>query len=166
MYLLTLGFLFKAIHKLCNESPFFKHQLFYNQDHKMPSTPCRAKGCAGLVNSRLKKGYCDQHAHLRTQSNWTKHQQRHGTTTERGYGYAWQKRRAEVLQRDNHLCQVCLAKGYFTPATEVDHVINKASGGTDDIENLQAICHVCHKSKTQTESHGGRGGKKVQNSPK
>lgn len=129
----------------------------------MPSTPCRFKGCSGLVNSRLKRGYCDKHAHLRTQSNWGKYQQRNGSTTERGYGHAWRERRAEALQRDNYLCQICLAKGYLTPATEVDHIINKANGGTDDLENLQSICSACHKIKTQTESHGGRGGKKVQN---
>lgn len=129
----------------------------------MPSTPCRFKGCSGLVNSRLKRGYCDKHAHLRTQSNWSSHQQKQGNTTKRGYGHAWRQRRADVLARDHFLCQVCLKNGYVTPATAVDHIINKASGGTDDMDNLQSICHACHKSKTQAESHGGRGGKKVGN---
>lgn len=125
------------------------------------ATPCRHKNCSGLVHSRLSRGYCDKHAHLRTQSNWT-HYQKKGNTTERGYGYAWRKRREKALKRDQYLCQVCKRQGYLTPATEVDHIINKAHGGTDDIDNLQSICRACHQSKTQSESRRGRGGKKVQ----
>lgn len=54
--------------------------------------------------------------------------------------------------RDAHLCQRCLAKGRPTPATQVDHIIPKAKGGTDDPENLQAICDECHAEKTSEDS--------------
>jgi len=37
------------------------------------------------------------------------------------------------------------------PATEVDHIIPKAKGGTDDMSNLQAINKECHKKKTARE---------------
>ena len=116
----------------------------------MPATPCRHRGCPNLVTSRLMRGYCDDHANERT--GWAKTQRAKGNTTERGYGHAWRKLRAQVLERDGYLCQACKAKGRITPATEVDHIINKASGGTDDIDNLQALCKPCHKAKTQTES--------------
>jgi 5-methylcytosine-specific restriction endonuclease McrA len=43
-------------------------------------------------------------------------------------------------------------------ATHVDHKIPKAQGGTDDENNLQAICVTCHKCKTERESNEGRGG--------
>ena len=33
-------------------------------------------------------------------------------------------------------------------ATEVDHVLPKAKGGTDDLKNLQSICSACHRAKT------------------
>jgi hypothetical protein len=33
-------------------------------------------------------------------------------------------------------------------ATEVDHILEVANGGTDDVENLQPLCNVCHKAKT------------------
>jgi len=36
-------------------------------------------------------------------------------------------------------------------ATEVDHIIPKAKGGTDDMSNLQAINKECHKKKTARE---------------
>jgi len=38
-----------------------------------------------------------------------------------------------------------------TLATEVDHILSKANGGTDDENNLQAICKVCHRIKTITD---------------
>lgn len=117
----------------------------------MPSTPCRVRGCPCLVSSRLMRGYCDNHAHLRTTHNWQARQQGK-TTTERGYGYAWQKLRTKILERDGYLCQVCKQSGKLTQATEIDHILNKASGGTDDLDNLQAICKACHKVKTQEES--------------
>jgi hypothetical protein len=33
-------------------------------------------------------------------------------------------------------------------ATEVDHIIELANGGTDDVDNLQPLCSACHKAKT------------------
>lgn len=120
----------------------------------MPKTPCRAVGCPALVE-RSDKGYCSKHAHHR--HSW--HSRQAGkTTTERGYGQAWRKLRQQVMARDGYLCQVCKRQGRLTEAQAVDHIINKASGGTDELTNLQAICHACHKAKTQKESSGGRGG--------
>ena len=125
-------------------------------DKPMSSTPCRQTGCPNLVTSRLQKGYCDDHADKRY--GWQKTQQTKGNTTERGYGHAWRKRRARILERDGYLCQACKAKGRITPATDVDHIVNKASGGTDDDNNLQSLCKLCHKAKTQAESQAGAGG--------
>lgn len=83
---------------------------------------------------------------------WEHEQSRH----DRGYGYQWTKTRAQVLHRDDHLCQPCLMLGRVTPATEVDHIIPKAKDGSDDFENLQSICTDCHKDKTARERAGGR----------
>lgn len=71
---------------------------------------------------------------------------------ERGYGWAWQKLRLFVLRRDMGLCQPCLAIDRTELATEVDHIIPKAKGGTDALENLQAICRPCHERKTAHEN--------------
>lgn len=123
-------------------------------DVNMPKTPCRAYACPNLV-SRADKGFCDKHASHR--HGWQK-QQQGKTTTERGYGQAWRKLRQQVMERDGYLCQVCKRQGRLTEAQAVDHIINKAQGGTDELTNLQAICHTCHKAKTQAESHRGGGG--------
>lgn len=81
---------------------------------------------------------------------------------ERGYGYEWVKLRLTVLMRDGYLCQPCYKLGRPTPAKQVDHITPKAQDGTDDLENLQAICDSCHKAKTQVELKAMRQGSKTQ----
>jgi 5-methylcytosine-specific restriction protein A len=79
-----------------------------------------------------------------------------GSRHERGYGWEWVKLRKRILDRDMHLCQPCRRKGRVTEAREVDHIVPKAQDGTDDHENLEAICTPCHKAKTQAERQGAR----------
>ncbi|WP_352338263.1 HNH endonuclease [Psychrobacter sp. 16-MNA-CIBAN-0192] len=113
----------------------------------MPSTPCRSHRCPNLVKSRLMKGYCDDHSDQR--GSWGN--RRKGSTTERGYGHAWRKLREEVLRRDGYLCVSCSKSGRHVPATDVDHILNKASGGSDELSNLQSLCSKCHRTKTANE---------------
>lgn len=113
------------------------------------SRPCREFGCPNTVKSRSQKGYCDDHASKR--SNWTKRPDRTGSTTERGYGHAWRKLRARILKRDDYLCVSCRTVGKLVEATDVDHIIAKAHGGTDDDSNLQSLCAPCHREKTAME---------------
>lgn len=72
----------------------------------------------------------------------------------RGYGNEWDKLRTRILDRDKHLCQPCLRKGRVTAANTVDHITPKAKGGTDDEQNLEAICKSCHKDKTTIDAGG------------
>lgn len=82
--------------------------------------------------------------------SWRHDKSRH----ERGYGAQWEKLRLIVLARDDFMCRVCMARGRPTPATQVDHIVPKARGGSDDMGNLQAICDDCHKAKTASERLG------------
>ena len=82
-----------------------------------------------------------------------------GSRHERGYGHEWVKLRLRILRRDGYLCQPCYKTGRPTPATQVDHITPKSQDGTDDWENLQAICDDCHKAKTQDEARQGSGAK-------
>ena len=82
---------------------------------------------------------------------WSMWQHYKGSSKSRGYGYAWNKLRLKALERDKHLCQMCLKRGIFTTATDVDHIIPLAQGGSDAMENLQSLCHECHKQKTCQE---------------
>ncbi|MGE0583468.1 MAG: HNH endonuclease [Steroidobacteraceae bacterium] len=81
-----------------------------------------------------------------------------GTAAERGYGAAWRKLRALVLARDQGLCQACLKTGRTTPATQVDHIRPKATGGTDEPSNLQSLCRPCHDEKSRREMQDPSGG--------
>lgn len=38
----------------------------------------------------------------------------------------------------------------------VDHIVPVFEGGTDELDNLQAICPGCHQIKTQAEAARGR----------
>jgi 5-methylcytosine-specific restriction endonuclease McrA len=69
------------------------------------------------------------------------------TTTQRGYGWQWQKLSAAVLRRDHHTCHYCGG-----PATTVDHVIPKSKGGTNAWNNLVAACRRCNGSKQDKPS--------------
>jgi 5-methylcytosine-specific restriction enzyme A len=70
------------------------------------------------------------------------------TPAQQGYDSAWQRIRAAVL-RHYPYCVECGAK-----ATDVDHVLPKTQGGSDDSTNLQPLCHACHSRKTARETGG------------
>lgn len=54
----------------------------------------------------------------------------------------WVERRAIVLHEADYECASCGGT-----ATEADHKWPKKWGGTDDFENLQALCRSCNASK-------------------
>lgn len=69
----------------------------------------------------------------------------------RGYGARWQRLRRMYL-RQHPVCVLC-----GRPATDVDHILPKRRGGSDDESNLQALCPDCHARKTNQEMRQGRG---------
>jgi 5-methylcytosine-specific restriction protein A len=64
------------------------------------------------------------------------------TTTQRGYGTEWQRRRRAIIVRDRGICRFCGLPG----ATEVDHVVPKAHGGSDAPGNLAAAHKGCNSA--------------------
>lgn len=111
----------------------------------MPSLPPKQCNSAGCKEYSIYQGRCEKHKPKAWASSEGK------TPTERGYGSVWRKIRKQALLRDNHLCLVCLSNGIYTQAQEVDHILNKAQGGDDSLDNLQSICKPCHKRKTIEE---------------
>ncbi|MFB2539481.1 MULTISPECIES: HNH endonuclease [unclassified Acinetobacter] len=64
-------------------------------------------------------------------------------------GRPWRRIKQAVHERDQYTCRHC---GIVTRDLECDHIVNMASCGTHDIDNLQSLCKSCHQAKTQVES--------------
>ncbi len=64
------------------------------------------------------------------------------------------RNRPRAMRRDGGLCQLRL-EGCLGLASEVDHQVGLARGGSDRLDNLQAVCVSCHQKKTQGEAREG-----------
>ena len=85
---------------------------------------------------------------------------RRRTTTEKGYGYDWQRLRLLILRRDGYVCAYCGGR-----ANSVDHVRPKIEGGGDHPSNLVACCVRCNSSRSAAWVRAHRGGVKRPNPP-
>ncbi|MGI8753582.1 MAG: HNH endonuclease [Acidimicrobiales bacterium] len=91
---------------------------------------------------------------------WTTSDGMTWATTKSGMPGDWRRRRAATLAEHDGRCHLCGHAG----AEQVDHVVPRSQGGTDDVGNL-APAHAqpcptcgrrCHQAKTQTEAAAGR----------
>lgn len=105
-------------------------------------TVCRRPGCPGLVRN----GVCDRCGPARRVRE-REFDERRGSSSSRGYDYAWQKLRERFLIT-HFYCVHCAARGVMTAATDVHHVVARRDGGSDDDSNLLALCHACHSRVT------------------
>ena len=80
-----------------------------------------------------------------------------GSSTERGYGYAWQQARLRFLAA-NPLCAMCTDDGRVTVATVVNHKVPHR--GDQELfwseENWEALCKRHHDSDAQMAEKSGR----------
>ena len=97
-----------------------------------PKKPCAHHGCRELTANR----YCEAHA-KQDAKNFRTHE------SGKRYGTQWRKIRARYIA-DNPLCEMCKDDGRLTPADTVHHKRRIADGGTNESENLQALCSSCH----------------------
>lgn len=72
------------------------------------------------------------------------------------------RRRADNIRSRDPICRCpgcrrCTPSGCTRESTDVDHIVNRAAGGSDDPSNLRGMCLPCHKLKTQQEAARGRG---------
>ena len=119
----------------------------------MPSAapkPCNHPGCGVLVKDGGAR--CPKHpggmvARFGAIGRASRH--------DRGYGSDWDKTRKRILIRDCGMCQSCAKQGIVRLACDVDHIVPKAEGGTDEECNLQSLCKSCHSEKTKQESARG-----------
>ena len=68
--------------------------------------------------------------------------------------HVWHDLRNSYI-REHPLCEECLSNGIIKPAEEVHHLIPFSQGANAeerwnlflDADNLQSLCHTCHKEK-------------------
>jgi 5-methylcytosine-specific restriction enzyme A len=106
--------------------------------------PCLKPHCPGLVRKRI----CSICGPVVREQAYDRER---GTASQRGYGARWQRLRKMYL-RQHPVCTLC-----GQPATDVDHILPKRRGGSDNWSNLQALCPGCHARKTNQEMRQGRG---------
>lgn len=116
--------------------------------------PCKHAGCRALVTSGA---YCDIHKKKKQQQTDSARL----SSTQRGYGYRWQKVSKGYLK--SHplcVCDKCQGGKFRIRAAEVvDHII--PHGGDMklfwDPDNWQPMAKECHDRKTATQDGGFRG---------
>jgi 5-methylcytosine-specific restriction protein A len=101
---------------------------------------CLAPRCPNQIEGR-RVAYCPEHT--RVESHWDRRKQDRPSS-----GWEWGSIRKKVLRRDANLCQV---PGCSAHATEVDHIIPRHQGGTDELTNLRAMCSDHHRTKSEQE---------------
>ena len=76
---------------------------------------------------------------------------------QRGTNYGFANTKAFVLDRDNHTCQHCKGKSKDS-RLHAHHIVFRSKGGSDDAENLIALCKTCHDRlhKGEITLKGGR----------
>lgn len=62
--------------------------------------------------------------------------------------------RHEVFKRDGYKCVECGATNKDV-RLEVDHIVPLSNGGSDELTNLQTLCHECNMSKSADTWKGG-----------
>ena len=58
-------------------------------------------------------------------------------------------KKKQVAASQTWKCNIC--QNILNECFEVDHILCKKDGGTDEITNLQALCPNCHRSKTNAD---------------
>ncbi len=104
----------------------------------MPQLPhvCTMPGCPVLVYGQSR---CAEHQKA--------HEERWGEQRKVGYGREWRKRRTEYIEA-HPFCADPFHTGCTAFATDVDHILSRTRGGSEDESNLQSLCGACHRRKT------------------
>lgn len=107
-----------------------------------PLHPCAEPGCPMLTQ----RSRCP--AHVRPRVYVPSHPR--PALRKQDYDAKWQEIRARKLEEDPW----CETPRCGVLATEVDHILPLAMGGTSAWENLMSMCKPCHSRKTARHDGG------------
>jgi 5-methylcytosine-specific restriction protein A len=102
-------------------------------DAVITPTVCSVFGCPEVA---VRYGRCETHAKA-------ERRRRHETTR------AWGRLRRLVLDRAGGRCERCGAV-----ADDAHHLVARARGGADTLDNLEALCEDCHAEEHEQRSRG------------
>jgi 5-methylcytosine-specific restriction enzyme A len=130
----------KTVHVRRRLSHGLQSATFQRLEAKMIATPCAVPYCPKLAE---KRGRCTEH--LR------QYERNRGTASQRGYNAEWRRLRVVILTRD----PVCrYERGCLQRSTEVDHIVPKARGGTNERSNLRGMCRYHNRSRSFSKGRG------------
>ena len=75
------------------------------------------------------------------------------------YGSDWDSLSKEVKERDKYTCKKC---GYCQKTDkpsrrlEADHIVPLTKGGRNNLVNLQTLCELCHRKKTNLSNRNNK----------
>jgi len=70
---------------------------------------------------------------------------------------SWTQMKCLALRRDNYMCRIALLDSRIghTELLTVHHIVPRALGGTDHLNNLVTLCSNCHKRTYRARARGG-----------
>lgn len=129
------------------------------QEHTMPSIEANEiqeiKNSIDQVQLQLQKNSIDQQLQLQIQLQKQRIEELEKLSTnekicERKRRKINEKTRQEICTKQNRQCKTC--EKSFDKYFHIDHIVAIRFGGTDCIENLQALCAECHNNKSIAET--------------
>jgi 5-methylcytosine-specific restriction enzyme A len=104
-----------------------------------PLSPCSVRGCPQRA---ARRGLCEHHAAESDERYRAAHPDTRPAYYQRYNDPEWKQIRAAYIKA-HPMCAECGEKG-----KHVDHIKPRSQGGTNDMGNLQTLCHSCHSRKT------------------
>jgi 5-methylcytosine-specific restriction endonuclease McrA len=84
---------------------------------------------------------------------WTNDEASHRHTAGH-YNAEYRRNRETVLRRTNWRCEIRTPGICIGAASQCDHIVSVADGGSNAVSNLRAACRPCHAGRTARQ--GGR----------
>lgn len=106
-----------------------------------PKRPCAYPGCGRLS---VREQYCAEHQ-AAANRNYNKYER--DPESYKRYGRAWKRIRYQYIKA-HPLCEACREQKRLTPSEEVHHILPLSKGGSNEAENLMALCKSCHSRLT------------------
>lgn len=116
-----------------------------------PLRPCNAPRCPNLTRGKycVEHGFRDRELAADRDTAYDRNR-RDPRVTEFYKSQGWRNARQFVLERDRHLCRLCLEEKRITAAKIVHHKVEldpndpKAWELRLNASNLVSVCHACH----------------------